>query len=205
MESTFLWVLCKYIQAALIKNEWGRRCSDCYANSEQRKKYISLTEMYCLVSYLTIMFGILTIFSTLLIDDNNIAHLCCFFSSCDGAKWLSQSSAHCLSIAVLIFSLEVFQTVSTLLCQLDLIWFSTDIFTTWKWEMGFVFVVVLALVSLLFVALFESIVVVMSWIDHSQDQCISARGCFSTLTQLTSQDLSTCRQLPLQGRNKCHS
>lgn len=79
MESTFLWVLCKYIQAALIKNEWGRRCSDCCANSEQRKKYISLTEMYCLVSYLTIMFGILTIFSTLLIDDNNIAHLCCFF------------------------------------------------------------------------------------------------------------------------------
>lgn len=45
-------------------------------------------------------------------------------------------------------------------------------------EMGFIFLIVLALVSLLFVAVFESIVMVMSWIDPSEDQHILARDCF---------------------------
>lgn len=67
------------------------------------------------------LFGILTVFPTLLIDDSNNAHYIVFYiSSWDDAKRASQSSAHCLSIAVPIFSLAVFQAISTLLCQLDL-------------------------------------------------------------------------------------
>lgn len=78
----------------------------------------------CTVSYHVwlSLFGILTIFPILLIDNSNNAHNVVFYiSSCDDAKWASQSSAHCLSLAVLTFSLAVFQAVSTLLCQLDLI------------------------------------------------------------------------------------
>lgn len=89
----------------------------------------------------------------------------------------------------------------------SLIWFLTDIFyylPYWEWEMGFIFLVVLVLVSLLFVGLFETIVVVMSLIDPFPKIDIS-QEVVSILTQLPSQDLSICTLFPLQGRNKGHS
>lgn len=70
--------------------------------------------------------------------------------------------------------------------------------------MGFIFLVVLVLVSLLFVGLFETIVEVMSLIDPFPKIDIS-QEVVSILTQLPSQDLSICTLFPLQGRNKGHS
>lgn len=63
--------------------------------------------------------------------------------------------------------------------------------------MGFIFLIVLVLVSLLFVGLFETIVVVMSLIDPFPKIDIS-QEVVSILTQLASQDLSICRLFPLQ-------
>lgn len=115
------WVLYKYIQTALNKNGWGRRWSDWSANSEQRKKHVSLTEVCCLLSCLIIFIWYFNYTLNYFNRWWQLCTLCCFFSSCDNAKWASQLSAHCLCVAVLIFSLAVFQAISTLLCQLDLI------------------------------------------------------------------------------------
>lgn len=125
------------------------------------------------------LFGILTIFPTLLIDDSNNA-LYVIFS----LPVIMLSELHTL---VHIVCLQLFwyfpwqYSRAFQHCFVSLIWFLRDIFyylPYWEWEICFIFLVVLALVSLLFVALFESIAVVMSWTDPSQDQHILARGCF---------------------------